>query len=311
MLIMRNYIFCAIILTVTLSTVLADEHWHYPTPGSNGVIDEAEHWGGKCDTGKRQSPVDLTYEASVKGAYAPFSFRNYVNPIRKAKITNTGHSIQINNNDNNVLIVGGGLPGTYVLDQLHFHWGSEHTIQAIRYGLELHIVHHDTRFANIQEASNIHNGIAVLGILFHVSAHPNPDLEIILNSAEPIKGNVSGQAPLVEKVSPYRLLPNDTTTYFRYDGSLTTPGCGEAVIWTVFTHSLPISLDQVERFKTIKTEDGHELLVNFRSLQPLNARALVYVTPGEDPVDNSAIKSSAISFTILMIVSAIFQHFLL
>lgn len=31
-------------------------------------------------------------------------------------------------------MTGGGLPGIYVMDQMHFHWASEHTINGERYG---------------------------------------------------------------------------------------------------------------------------------------------------------------------------------
>lgn len=53
----------------------------------------------------------------------------------------------------------------YVLDQMHFHWGSEHTLNGRRYALELHMVHHDRRYS-LKEAVQVKNGIAVLGVLF-------------------------------------------------------------------------------------------------------------------------------------------------
>lgn len=31
------------------------------------------------------------------------------------------------------VLTGGGLPGAYVMDQMHFHWGSEHLINGQRY----------------------------------------------------------------------------------------------------------------------------------------------------------------------------------
>lgn len=35
------------------------------------------------------------------------------------------------------------------------------------------------------------------------------------------------------------------TRYFRYHGSLTTPGCAEAVVWSLFENPIPLSRDQV------------------------------------------------------------------
>lgn len=269
------------IFGVLLVVTRADE-WHYPTPESNGVINEHEHWGGQCDSGRRQSPIDLTYKAAVKGDFSPFLFSNYMSPIRNAILTNTGHSVQIDNSDSSVSLYGGGLPGRFVLDQMHFHWGSEHTINSVRYGLELHMVHHDSRYNSLAEAAAVKNAVSVIGVLFHVSNQDNTHLDVVLETSTEIRDVAGKQAALKGKLSPHNLLPKNRTSYFRYEGSLTTPTCAESVIWTVFTESLPVSLDQVELFKAIHDSAGHELVNNYRSLQPLNARALVYATDMEN-----------------------------
>lgn len=51
-----------------------------------------ENWGGACDTGMKQSPVDLSFKASVRGKFPEFHFEDYEEPIVGGKILNTGHS---------------------------------------------------------------------------------------------------------------------------------------------------------------------------------------------------------------------------
>ena len=41
------------------------------------------------------------------------------------------------------------------------------------------------------------------------------------------------------------LLPHSTRSFYRYNGSLTTPGCNEDVIWTVFDTPIGVSERQV------------------------------------------------------------------
>lgn len=120
----------------------------------------------------------------------------------------------------------------------------------------------------------------MLGILFHIAAEPNPTIEQILIASEAVKEHVGRNQTLSRPLELEDLLPRDRSTYFRYEGSLTTPGCFESVVWTVFTNTLPISIEQVERFKTLKSDKGQQLTHNFRSVKPLGARALVYV-PGD------------------------------
>lgn len=54
------------------------------------------------------------------------------------------------------------------------------------------------------------------------------------------------ETTLVNLISFKDLLPSRTTTFFRYSGSFTTPGCEEIIIWTVFDDSITISESQVE-----------------------------------------------------------------
>jgi len=255
--------------------------WDYPKPDARGVLPD-EDWGEECNNGARQSPIDLTRLAAVKGYYPRFTFEDYDDEVENCSVTNNGHSIQINAHpDQEMLVLGGGLPGTYQFDQVHFHWGSEHTIEGERFALEAHLVHHEVRFDNLGEAAAVSKGLAVLGVLFHVAPKPNPVIERVLIASEGVKQHVGRSQLMTNPIRLEELLPADKTAYFRYDGSLTTPGCGEAVVWTVFIESLPISLDQVERFKAIHTHDGRQLTHNFRGTKPLNARALVYVSEEE------------------------------
>lgn len=163
------------------------------------------------------------------------------------------------------------------------------------------MVHHDKKFESINKAASVKNGIAVLGVLFHVTVKPNPVIENLLLSSAKIFGEVGKTEKFTEDLLLADLLPKKINSYYRYEGSLTTPSCGEAVVWTVFEHSIPISMDQLERFKTVADEEGHALTHNYRHIQPLNSRALIYVKSVEE-LESGAFKTF-ISLP-LMIISA-------
>lgn len=59
------------------------------------------------------------------------------------------------------------------------------------------------------------------------------------------KGNTS----VVREFQLTDILPSleKLSNYYRYSGSLTTPTCDEAILWTVFQESFSISQQQVEK----------------------------------------------------------------
>lgn len=94
----------------------------------------------------------------------------------------------------------------------------------IRYGLELHLVHHEKRFDTLTKAAIEKNGIAVLGVLFHISEENNLSLGKLLKNAESIMAAVGKSENYKEELIIEDFLPKNRTSYFRYEGSLTTPG---------------------------------------------------------------------------------------
>ena len=52
------------------------------------------------------------------------------------------------------------------------------------------------------------------------------------------------------------LLPHDTTAFFHYRGSMTTPGCQENVYWVIFEHSAHVIVGQVSRWRVDGRSDG-------------------------------------------------------
>ncbi|KAJ8960113.1 hypothetical protein NQ317_005751 [Molorchus minor] len=57
---------------------------------------------------------------------------------------------------------------------------------------------------------------------------------------------------LSEPLNPARFYPNDTS-YYTYQGSLTTPPCSECVVWIVFKESIEISPEQLQTFRNLKS----------------------------------------------------------
>ncbi|XP_074467223.1 carbonic anhydrase 4a isoform X2 [Sebastes fasciatus] len=260
--------------------------------------DNWNHANSDCE-GRNQSPINIVTRKTLKDErLTPFQFDNY-QQIFRGTIKNNGHSVQVGVPHLST-VSGGGLPGSYKAVQFHLHWGndggpgSEHTIDGEQYPMELHIVHMKHQYTDLATALSDTQGVAVLGFFYERSDSANRKYDPIINALRSIKaanGNTS-----LPPISLAQLIPaeKNMTSYYRYKGSLTTPGCNEAVVWTVFENPIPLSNEQLRAFSELKFKDGKPMVETFRPVQPLNGRQ-VYRSGGAVILASSAILVAAIA----------------
>nr|BAU61548.1 carbonic anhydrase XIV [Xenopus laevis] len=234
--------------------------------------------------GTAQSPINIrTSNVSYDETLPPIEPEGYNTPgDQPFTLTNNGHSAQLSLPSTMELR---GLPSTFRAVQLHLHWGSankqagsEHRLDGEEFPAELHIVHYNAdKYADINEAKNKPDGLAVLGVFFEIGATDNPSYANILRHLDNIR--YAGQSISVPSFNVRHLLPENLEDYFRYQGSLTTPPCYQSVLWTVFYHPVEISRSQLEKLQTTlySTEEGvapEVLGNNVRETQPLKSRTV-------------------------------------
>ncbi|XP_071957693.1 putative carbonic anhydrase 3 isoform X2 [Antedon mediterranea] len=211
-------------------------------------------------------------------------------------VTNNGHSLQIDLTGD-YSVSGGGLGGTYKTAQFHFHWGSrdavgsEHTLNNVQYPVEMHIVHYNSIYSSTTDAvqQGGSTGLAVLGFFFQVSDEDNANFETLLSSLTNVQEEGDTyNIPPNDVFTLESLLPDNLVEFYRYNGSLTTPGCNEAVIWTMFKELIYLSSTQIQMLRTLRS--GNKIIQdNFRPLQALNGRIVTY---SRDPCNPDPCQSS-------------------
>jgi carbonic anhydrase len=219
-------------------------HWSYQGDTSPA------HWGDlasgnpECKTGKHQSPIDLLsadmthHGEKLKAAY-------HAAPVT---VVNNGHSVQANLDVKQSKLYFQG--DEYVLQQIHFHSPSEHTLDGVRFPMEMHMVHADK------------NGkLAVLGV-FIKEGKENAALKHMFENLPA----TTKAAKLQEQLDIAALVPKKPRAY-TYTGSLTTPPCSENVQWIMLEKPITLSPAQVAAFE--KVYSG-----NNRPVQPVNGRII-------------------------------------
>ncbi len=243
-------------LMLSVGAVFASEGVHWGYSGEEGP----EYWGtlshdyAACSEGKEQSPIDIPETAPVHSADIAFNYQPTA-----LNIVNNGHSIKVNYDAGSSITVEGK---TYNLLQFHFHSLSENTLHGGYYDMEMHLVH--------QSADGEY---AVVGVLLERGAENAAYAPVWGHMPAVVKEDpetVSGVS-----VSAEDLLPGEQT-YYRFNGSFTTPPCTEGVKWFVMNNAVELSDAQVDAFRELYDH-------NYRPVQPFYDRTFNPTTEGPVP----------------------------
>jgi len=209
-------------------------YWSYSATATNGPANWSklkEDWA-VCSNGEEQSPIDLR-DAVVQPAELTIHYGSLQRtPITPIDFKNTGHyPLVTNSNPENYIEID---HKRYDLTQFHIHVPSEHAVSGKPYAAEIHFVNADADDKN-----------AVVGVFVALSKTANAQLQRVID-ATPVGCNTNRTAAV--PISALRFLPK-TLHYYAYEGSLTTPGCGQGVRWFVLKTPITASAGQIEQLK--------------------------------------------------------------
>jgi len=184
-----------------------------------------------------------------------------------------------------------GIEDKYTGYNIHIHLSSEHTIDGGFFAAEMHMVH---LRADGKRAS-------VVGTMIEPDrVADNGVFESFLDSWISARNSVEcGSCSYDDKVNrgydsddmhPYKML--ETSSFYHYDGGLTTPGCDEIVWWNLAVKPMSISVKQFSILSDIilntkieKDGECKKITVASKSgstsrpTQPLNGRIIQKICP--------------------------------
>ncbi|ESO10834.1 hypothetical protein HELRODRAFT_72210, partial [Helobdella robusta] len=161
----------------------------------------------------------------------------------------------------------------FLLEQIHMHWGesdkngSEHYVNGKGYSAELHFVHwNEDLYSSYEEAARNDDGILVLAVFVQfIQKHKNTKT----HTDKHTQTHTNSQ-------------PEDTSKFWTYQGSLTTPPCYESVTWVIFENCIYTSSAVLKKYRELKyyaenetrpdDEFDGQLKTNNRPVQPIGVR---------------------------------------
>ncbi|HEX8907109.1 MAG TPA: carbonic anhydrase family protein, partial [Longimicrobiaceae bacterium] len=202
--------------------------------------------------GRQQSPIDIT------GAVpAPLRRLDYGYPALQGRACSTGHNIQVNVPPGDSIVVDGT---SFMLEEFHFHWPAEHTLDGHSYPVEIHMVH--------KRAGRV----VVLATWVEEGA-ANPAWDSIWATFPRIANGRDTVTVTVDIRELFAIRDLNAERIYTYCGSLTTGDYEEGVTWLVRAAPIRMSTAQIALLRRAMT-------CYSRATQPLNGRPIRYRRAG-------------------------------
>jgi carbonic anhydrase len=209
-------------------------------------------WCGECNVEvsipeRRQAPINISGAHQVALAAIRFDYQST--------------ELRTIQNANNMKVEGKGSIhiesiGDFTLEEFHFHRPSEEAINNHRPAMVIHLVH----------ANAAHTWYAVVSVLVEEGV-PTPATRALIDTLIRHFPPPLGPQGAGITINAGDLLPADQD-YFRFDGSLTTPPCAEAVTFFVLKAPIYLSAEQIRQFAR------RYPMPNARDIQDTNGRAI-------------------------------------
>uniref|UniRef100_A0A8B9I1D5 Carbonic anhydrase IV c n=1 Tax=Astyanax mexicanus TaxID=7994 RepID=A0A8B9I1D5_ASTMX len=207
--------------------------------------------------GQRQSPINIiTRKVQYDPSLTPIMFEGYTE-VMNITVTNVGYAGES-------MASREWLLEPIKHNSLHLHSSLFVLLSKV------HIVHIKEEYSTLKEAMNDSVGVAALGFFFEVTLLGNMEkLYIYINIKRHIHNtNITDITGF--QLGDLLISLENFSGYYRYAGSLTTPSCDEAIIWTLFKQPIPLNI--IIRQMLFST--GKPMIDIFRPVLNLNGRTV-------------------------------------
>lgn len=251
---------CTLIKFLTLLPVVLAGQWSYNEPWNSL---------GEC-SGKVQSPINIiSADAQPATSSDPIDTTGFFNQVItgkdfQLKTADIQHPTHEDDPHPHALKFDFPTPiGNENIQcaQFHFHIDkSEHSLNGNLFLAEVHLVCYKGKFANLHEAvvSKESDALHVFGSWIQEAPSDSNGAAKNVMDHKQMKDVLSAYDKAmtddheIDDLNTFQIpVSPNTNSYYRYDGSLTTPTCNEIVLWTVFTDPIIVSSSQAKKMKNM------------------------------------------------------------